>query len=151
MLELMDRLITFSEFADLFDNQDITLENNTWHYKGNDTGIEFEDPGDQLRRLRSAIKNKKWVKKVKKLNKNLLELEKHVYKSLKSQFTLEELDKLKVCFEETQYYYDGKPTLVGYGASSDVCKNPNLVCAGGDKFGWIPQQGWLLRKFISNN
>ena len=74
MLELMDRLITFSEFADLFDNQDITLENNTWHYKGNDTGIEFEDPGDQLRRLRLAKKKNNSTKK----NKDISELEKHV-------------------------------------------------------------------------
>ena len=40
-------------------------------------------------------------KKVKKLTKNLSELEKHVYKSLKSQFTLEELDKLKVCLRNS--------------------------------------------------
>jgi hypothetical protein len=143
----MDRLITFSEFADLFDDQKISLKNNTWHYDGNDTGIKFQDPGDQLRELRSAIKSKKFVQKSQ--NSNLAELEKKVYKSLKKQFSLEELNKIKVNFDESQYYYDGKETLVGYGASNEICKNPKLVCAGGDKFGWIPQQGWLLRKFIS--
>jgi hypothetical protein len=159
----MERLITFAQFSDLFDDKNINIKNGTWHYSEHNTGIAFEDPSKQLVKLRHCIKNKEWVEEnaSNELNpctketadiepNNLQELSTDVFKSLRRIFDRETLSNIKVNIDECQYYYNGNPTGVGYGKSGHKCDDTKLKCAGGSTYGWIPQQGWLLQEYIGS-
>ena len=83
-------------------------------------------------------------------NADLESMEEHFHKTLKKQFSLDILKDIMVHRAECQYYFKGKPTGIGYGNSGDKCTDETLKCAGGASFGWIPQQGWLIKDYIKS-
>lgn len=56
----------------------------------------------------------------------------------------------KICYANSQWYFDGKSTKVGQGGWNKNCDTKNLKCMRGGTFGWGSQQAAGVAAAIAN-